>query len=175
MQCFFFPLVKPYFLSLPGKIFGINNVKYFTFSNSVFKESIPTDSVFVFRAFFLKLAHCHIIFVIKTTFFHSSGCFISAWSVQPRAVTTDRCLTTKMLSLLNLCVCASICVTCMCLRAVENPWRSCLNGHAVLSQTCIPSCCVAEANTIEAQRGPPTKLQLKLHPATLNSHPQVIW
>lgn len=53
-------------------------------------------------------------------------------SLQPRAVTTDHSLTTKMLALLNLslcacfflvcvCVCPS-CVTCMCLCAVETPF-----------------------------------------------------
>lgn len=113
----FFSLVKPYFFLFLGKLTMLNILLFET----VYLKNPSQLTVCLFLEHFSSTLSHYFIFVIKTTFFHSSGCFISAWSVQPRAVTTDRCLTTKMLLPLNLCVCASIYVTCMCLRAVENP------------------------------------------------------
>ena len=70
--------------------------------------------------------------------------YFNLWdSLQPRAVTTDHSLTTKMLALLNLslCACLLVCVSvcpsvsrvCACARW-KTPSQCCLNGHAVLSQ-----------------------------------------
>lgn len=102
-----------------------------------------------------------IIFVIKDELGTVGDCLrrvfletlCDSFALQPRAVTTRRCLTAKMLMLLNLCLCVCVCVSIchVCLLAWarwKTPFcRRCLNGHAVLWRPFIPSCYAAEVNT----------------------------
>lgn len=52
-----------------------------------------------------------------------------------------------------VCVCVHLSRVCAC-AWWKTPSQCCLNGHAVLWQPCIPSCCVAEVNTIGVLRRP---------------------